>query len=64
MELFSKQFLGSLGEVDGFILKSKSPSSAIKDARVYPADKDVASISRGPGDGGSGCGHGYQPGDQ
>jgi uncharacterized protein YbgA (DUF1722 family)/uncharacterized protein YbbK (DUF523 family) len=49
MELFSKQFLGSLDEVDGFILKSKSPSSAIKDARVYPADKDVASISRGPG---------------
>ena len=49
METFSKKYLDSLGEVDGFILKSKSPTSAIKDARVYPAEKDVASISRGPG---------------
>jgi uncharacterized protein YbgA (DUF1722 family)/uncharacterized protein YbbK (DUF523 family) len=49
MELFSKHFLDSLGEVDGFILKSKSPSSAIKDARVYPREKDVAALSRGPG---------------
>ena len=49
MELFSKQFLDSLGEVDGFILKSKSPSSAIKDAKIYPAEKDVALVSRGAG---------------
>lgn len=49
MELFSKNFLDSLVEVDGFILKSKSPSSAIKDAKIYPKDKDVAPISRGPG---------------
>jgi uncharacterized protein YbgA (DUF1722 family)/uncharacterized protein YbbK (DUF523 family) len=49
MEQFSKHFLDSLGEVDGFILKSKSPSSAIKDAKVYPREKDVASMGRGPG---------------
>jgi uncharacterized protein YbgA (DUF1722 family)/uncharacterized protein YbbK (DUF523 family) len=49
MDLFSKRFLNSLGEVDGFILKSKSPSSAIKDACIYPAVKNVAALSRGPG---------------
>jgi uncharacterized protein YbgA (DUF1722 family)/uncharacterized protein YbbK (DUF523 family) len=49
MELFSKKFLDSLDQVDGFILKSKSPSSAIKDARIYPREKDVAALTRGPG---------------
>ena len=49
MESFSKRFLGSLGEVDGFILKSKSPSSAIKDARIYPSEKRVAAMGHGPG---------------
>ena len=49
MESFSKRFLDSLGDVDGFILKSKSPSSAIKDARIYPSEKRVAAIGRGPG---------------
>jgi uncharacterized protein YbgA (DUF1722 family)/uncharacterized protein YbbK (DUF523 family) len=49
METFSNGFLNSLGEVDGFILKSKSPSSAIKDAKVYPREKDVAPMGRGPG---------------
>ncbi len=49
MEEFSKKFLGSLGDVDGFILKSKSPSSAIKDARIYPSEKKVAAIGHGPG---------------
>src|SRR5512139_3582972 len=38
MDEFSKQFLHSLNEVDGFILKSKSPSSAMKDARIYPSE--------------------------
>jgi uncharacterized protein YbgA (DUF1722 family)/uncharacterized protein YbbK (DUF523 family) len=49
MDLFSKRFLDSLNEVDGFILKSKSPSSAIKDARIYPSEKRVAAIGHGPG---------------
>ncbi len=49
MESFSKRFLDSLSDVDGFILKSKSPSSAIKDARVYPSEKKVAAIGHGPG---------------
>ena len=49
MESFSKKFLNSLNDIDGFILKSKSPSSAIKDARVYPSEKRVAAIGHGPG---------------
>ena len=49
MESFAKKFLDSLGDVDGFILKSKSPSSAIKDARIYPSEKRVAAIGHGPG---------------
>jgi len=49
MDLFSKRFLSSLGEVDGFILKSKSPSSAIKDARIYPSNKKVAALGHGSG---------------
>ena len=49
MESFAKKFLGSLTDVDGFILKSKSPSSAIKDARIYPSEKRVAAIGHGPG---------------
>ncbi len=49
MESFSERFMDSLGDVDGFILKSKSPSSAIKDARIYPSEKRVAAIGQGPG---------------
>ncbi len=49
MESFSKRFLDSLSDVDGFILKSKSPSSAIKDARIYPSEKRVAATGHGPG---------------
>jgi uncharacterized protein YbgA (DUF1722 family)/uncharacterized protein YbbK (DUF523 family) len=49
MESFSKRFLDSLINVDGFILKSKSPSSATKDARIYPNEKRVAAIGHGPG---------------
>jgi len=50
MKAFAHSFLDSLPEVDGFILKSRSPTSAIKDAKVYPsANRKVAPISKGPG---------------
>ena len=35
MPSFADRFLTSLDEVDGFILKSRSPSSGIKDVKVY-----------------------------
>ena len=35
MQTFAATFLGVLGETDGFILKSRSPSCGIKDVKVY-----------------------------
>lgn len=36
MRSFVSGYLGSLGEVDGFILKDRSPSCGLKDVKVYP----------------------------
>ena len=45
MEKYSKDFLKSLGEVHGFILKGRSPSCGIKDVKVYLGkEKSVGSI--------------------
>jgi len=49
MNSFAKKFLDSLKEVNGFILKNRSPSCGIKDVRVYPRIGKVASISKGTG---------------
>jgi uncharacterized protein YbgA (DUF1722 family)/uncharacterized protein YbbK (DUF523 family) len=49
MEAFSKSFLASLDNVDGFILKSGSPSSGFKNVKVYPSIEKVASVDRSPG---------------
>jgi len=46
---FSESFLNSLDEVDGFILKSGSPSSGFKNVKVYPSIEKVSSISKSPG---------------
>lgn len=46
---FSHSFLNSLKAVDGFILKSGSPTSALKNARIYPNAEKSAPIARGPG---------------
>ena len=50
MNKFATSFLETLPEVDGFILKGRSPSSALKDAKIYsgpnPGD---AIIGKGPG---------------
>jgi len=42
MGSFSDEYLGALGDVDGFILKSRSPSCGIKDTKIDSAE-------RGPG---------------
>ncbi|HET8687408.1 MAG TPA: DUF523 and DUF1722 domain-containing protein, partial [Methanosarcina sp.] len=36
MEIFCSDFLDSAGNIDGFILKYRSPSCGIKDVKVYP----------------------------
>jgi len=35
MATYTEAFLGSIGEVDGFILKSRSPSCGIQDVKIY-----------------------------
>ncbi len=49
MSRFARSFLSSLEEVDGFILKSRSPSSGIKDVKIYPSTGKVAASGRGAG---------------
>ncbi len=49
MNSFSESFLDSLDAVDGFILKSGSPSSGFKNVKVYPSIEKVASIAKSPG---------------
>lgn len=49
MNAFSKRYLAGLEEVDGFILKAKSPSCAITDARIFPAPDSEEQIAQGPG---------------
>ncbi len=46
---FSQHFLGSLGPVDGCILKSGSPSCGIKDVKIYPSVERSSARARGPG---------------
>jgi uncharacterized protein YbbK (DUF523 family)/uncharacterized protein YbgA (DUF1722 family) len=41
MRKFSTRFLSSLGEVDGFILKRKSPSCGVRDAKVFAGMKAI-----------------------
>ncbi|WP_038057157.1 YbgA family protein [Thermus amyloliquefaciens] len=49
MEAFSQGFLASLGQVEGFILKNRSPSCALKDAKVYAYPDRGGAVARGPG---------------
>jgi uncharacterized protein YbgA (DUF1722 family)/uncharacterized protein YbbK (DUF523 family) len=46
---FSVGFAKSLGEVDGFILKSRSPSCGIKDVKIYNSNEKGASFKKGKG---------------
>ena len=49
MAEFAERFLGSLKGVDGFILKSASPSSGFRNVKIYPRAEKSASIARGSG---------------
>jgi uncharacterized protein YbgA (DUF1722 family)/uncharacterized protein YbbK (DUF523 family) len=49
MQEFGDRFLGSLHEVDGFILKSRSPSCGIKDTKIYGGGENPQPSERGPG---------------
>jgi uncharacterized protein YbgA (DUF1722 family)/uncharacterized protein YbbK (DUF523 family) len=46
MRDFSQQFLANVGEVDGFILKNRSPSCGIADVKFYAGPEKAAAIGR------------------
>ena len=49
MDKFSKEYLNNLNGIDGFILKSKSPSCGFKSAKIYPKKKNIPAIRTGNG---------------
>ncbi|MHC0038903.1 YbgA family protein [Pseudoneobacillus sp. C159] len=49
MESFSSQFLDRLQDVDGFILKSKSPTCGMKDVKIYSGLAKSPVIGKGSG---------------
>lgn len=49
MERFSGDYLASVGEVDGFLLKSRSPSCGIKDTKVYGGVEAKTPAGKGAG---------------
>lgn len=50
MDGFAGRFLASLGEVDGFLLKNRSPSCGISDVRIYnKASADAGVAQKGAG---------------
>lgn len=49
MNNFAYSFLNSIDKVDGFILKSRSPSCGIKDVKIYPSKDDYRVIRKGSG---------------
>jgi len=46
---FAESFLNSADEIDGFILKSRSPSCGLKDVKIYTGLMDDNFVSKGSG---------------
>lgn len=46
---FCRSFLDALGEVDGFILKYRSPSCGIKDVKIRFEKENAPALGKGPG---------------
>ncbi len=49
MEAFAEAFLESVHGIDGFILKSRSPSCGVQDVRIYGNPHGAAAVSRDSG---------------
>lgn len=49
MNDFCETFLGQIQKVDGFLLKSRSPSCGIKDVKIYATMEKNTSIGKGAG---------------
>jgi uncharacterized protein YbgA (DUF1722 family)/uncharacterized protein YbbK (DUF523 family) len=49
MKVFCASFLDSIENVDGFILKSRSPSCGLKDVKVYPSAEGRGAVEKTSG---------------
>jgi uncharacterized protein YbgA (DUF1722 family)/uncharacterized protein YbbK (DUF523 family) len=49
MLTFTESFLNSIEDIDGFILKSRSPSCGTKDVKIYSSAVKGGSSEKGPG---------------
>ncbi|MBP0758743.1 MULTISPECIES: YbgA family protein [Bacillus] len=49
MEQFSNEFLQTLSDVDGFILKNRSPSCGTRDVKIYSGFEKAPAKGKGPG---------------
>tara|TARA_B100001113_G_scaffold346363_1_gene337169 strand:- start:84 stop:1031 length:948 start_codon:yes stop_codon:yes gene_type:complete len=49
MNSFSKKYLNNVENIDGFILKSKSPSCGYKSAKIYPKKNNASALKKGDG---------------
>lgn len=49
MRKFTEAFLDTAGKVDGFLLKSRSPSCGISDVKIYATAERSAAIGKGAG---------------
>jgi uncharacterized protein YbbK (DUF523 family) len=49
MNDFTSSFLKNQKNIDGFILKSRSPSCGLKDVKIYSGEKNVSSIGKKAG---------------
>lgn len=49
MNEFSEEYTNSISDLDGFILKSRSPSCGIKDVKIYSSIEKGASCIKGKG---------------
>lgn len=49
MNEFAEEFLNGIEDIDGFILKSKSPSCGMKDVKIYPKGQKCSISKNGTG---------------
>ncbi|MFP4362642.1 MAG: DUF523 and DUF1722 domain-containing protein [Spirochaetia bacterium] len=49
METYTEEYIASLPEIDGIILKSRSPSCGFKDVKIYNSLENPSQPGKGPG---------------
>ncbi|HDP99980.1 MAG TPA: DUF1722 domain-containing protein [bacterium] len=49
MHEFTKKYLDSVGDVDGWLLKNRSPSCGFQDVKIYPGTENVSPLKKDRG---------------